>query len=146
MKRSMLWLVMGSVAAMAYVTLRAKSKANVNSKILLQSTASWNDVEYGAYPKGQPELTTVRIAIPAHSALPWHTHSIPNAAYILSGQLTIEERTTGRKATYGEGEAFAESVGDVHRGITGSAPVVAIVTYAGSPGVPLSTPDDDNSA
>src|ERR1035437_9617856 len=44
------------------------------------------------YPQGQPELTTVRITIPAHSSLPSHTHDMPNAAYLLSGHLTVEER------------------------------------------------------
>jgi quercetin dioxygenase-like cupin family protein len=119
----------------------AETKARSETEILLQRTSSWNDVAYTAYPKGQPQLTTMRITIPAYSALPWHTHAIPNAAYIISGQLTVEERATGRKATYHAGEAFAESVGEVHRGFTGSAPAVIIVFYAGSPGVPLSSPE-----
>jgi quercetin dioxygenase-like cupin family protein len=63
--------------------------------MLLQRTASWNDVRYKAYPTGQPQLTTVRITIPAHSALPWHTHAMPNAAYLLSGHLTVDDRAQG---------------------------------------------------
>jgi hypothetical protein len=47
---------------------------------------------YKSYPQGQPELTTVRIVIPADSSLPWHTHDMPKAAYLLSGQLTVGPR------------------------------------------------------
>ena len=106
--------------------------AGAQTEVLLKRTASWNDVPYVAYPQGQPELKTVRITIPAHSSLPWHTHDMPNAAYLLSGHLTVEERDTGRTATYHAGEAFAESVHNVHRGVTDSEPAVVIVTYAGT--------------
>lgn len=118
------------------------ARATPETKVLLKGSASWNDVAYKSYPQGQPELTTVRIVIPAHSSLPWHTHDMPNAAYLLSGELTVEERDTGRTATYHAGEAFAESVGSVHRGITGSEPAIVIVTYAGTSGQRLSVPAD----
>lgn len=110
------------------------------TNVLLKRTASWNDVPYRDYPRGQPQLTTLKITIPAHSSLPWHTHEVPNAAYLLSGHLTVEERDTGRTATYQAGEAFAESVGNVHRGFTDSEPAVVIVTYAGTAVQPLSVP------
>ncbi|RYD25586.1 MAG: cupin, partial [Lysobacteraceae bacterium] len=61
------------------------------STVLIKTTSSWNDVRYDHYPSGQPELTTVRMTIPAHAKLPWHSHLMPNIAYILSGQLTVEE-------------------------------------------------------
>lgn len=110
------------------------------SIVLIKTTSSWNDVRYDGYPLGQPELTTVRMKIPAHATLPWHRHLMPNIAYILSGQLTVEERATGRTATYHAGQAFAESVGSVHRGVAGDAAVEVVVTYAGSLGQPLSVP------
>jgi quercetin dioxygenase-like cupin family protein len=113
--------------------------------LLLQRTASWNDVPFAAYPQGQPELTTVRMTIPPHSSLPWHTHDMPNVAYLLSGRLTVEERDTGRSATYRAGEAFAESVHNVHRGVTDSEPAEVIVTYTGTPGQRLSVPQEGDS-
>jgi len=112
----------------------------MTSIVLIKTTSSWNDVWYDSYPFGQPELTTVRMTIPAHATLPWHSHLMPNIAYILSGQLTVEERTTGRTATYHARQAFAESVGSVHRGVAGDAPVEVVVTYAGTQGQPLSVP------
>jgi quercetin dioxygenase-like cupin family protein len=108
------------------------------STVLIKTTSSWNDERYVCYPAGQPELTTVRMTIPAGAKLPWHSHLMPNIAYIVSGQLTVEEKATGRIATYYAGEAFAESVDSVHRGVAGSEPVEVIVTYAGSKGQPLS--------
>jgi quercetin dioxygenase-like cupin family protein len=110
------------------------------SIVLIKTTSSWNDVRYEGYPVGQPELTTVRMTIPANAKLPWHSHLMPNIAYILSGELTVEERATGRTATYHAGQAFAESVGSVHRGVAGDEPVDVVVTYAGSQGQPLSVP------
>ena len=79
----------------------------------------------------------MKMTAPANSKLHWHKHPMPNTAYIVSGQLTIEERGTGRKASYRAGQAFAESVDNVHRGVTGNEPVVVIVTYAGSQGQPV---------
>ena len=112
---------------------------------LAKRTSSWNDVPYQEYPSGTPELTVMKITIPAHSALPWHTHVMPNAAYVLSGALTVEDRVTGRTQRYVAGTAFTESVGSVHRGSTGAEAAVVIVTYAGVPGAPLSTPVDPES-
>ncbi|WP_139211316.1 hypothetical protein [Azotobacter beijerinckii] len=59
------------------------------------------------------------MTIPADTTLPWHTHPMPNAADILSGQITVEERATGRKRVIRAGQAFNESVDYVHRGHTG---------------------------
>ncbi|WP_083217171.1 cupin domain-containing protein [Sphingobium sp. RAC03] len=111
-----------------------------STTLLLEATSSWNDVKYSAYPSGRPKLTTVRMTIPANSKLHWHKHLMPNAAYIVSGELKVEERETGRTATYHAGQAFAESIDNVHRGVTGKEPVVAIVAYAGAEGQALSVP------
>jgi quercetin dioxygenase-like cupin family protein len=139
-KRPAMVVAVGIVMLCGVSALLARKPATPETIVLLKRTASWNNVPYTAYPKGQPELTTVRITIPAHSSLPWHTHDMPNTAYLLSGHLTVEERDTGRKATYRAGEAFAESVGNVHRGVTGNEPAVVIVTYAGTRGQRLSVP------
>jgi quercetin dioxygenase-like cupin family protein len=81
------------------------------------------------------------MTIPAHSALPWHTHAAPNAGYILSGHLTLEDHDSGHKQTFRAGQAFTEQVGPVHRGFTDDAPCQVVLMYAGTPGMPLSTPE-----
>jgi len=121
----------------------ALATADMRNEIILQRTLSWNGIPYRAYPSGTPELTVKRMTIPPHSALPWHRHSAPNAAYVLSGHLIVEDRATGLAQTYRAGQAFAESVDDVHRGRTDNEEAVVIVTYAGVPGMPLSIPEGE---
>lgn len=82
----------------------------------------------------------MKMRFEAHTTLPWHTHPMPNAAYIISGSLTIEDKETGETHVIKAGEAFNESVDDVHRGYTTDEPVEVIVTYAGVEGQPLSVP------
>ncbi|MDE1155637.1 MAG: cupin domain-containing protein [Acidobacteriaceae bacterium] len=109
-------------------------------QILLQQQQSWNGKPYTSYPAGQPELTMIKLTIAPHSKLPWHTHPFPNAGYVLSGTLTLHDRATGKTHVFHQGEAFAESVEDEHRGESGDTPTVLIITYAGIAGVPTSTP------
>jgi quercetin dioxygenase-like cupin family protein len=116
------------------------SGGGVETVVVLQRSASWNEVPYKSYPSGTPELTLKRMTIPPRTALPWHTHPVPNVAYIVSGHLTVEDRATGKSAIYRAGEAFAESVDQVHRGRTDDEAAVVLVTYAGAPGVTLSQP------
>lgn len=63
---------------------------------MLQTTASWNGVRYERYPDGTPQLSVLRFSLPPHSSLPWHTHAVPDAAFVVEGELTLEERDTGR--------------------------------------------------
>lgn len=115
------------------------------SETLVKSEASWNGKRYEKYPEGVPQLTVVRMTIPARTSLPWHTHPMPNAAYILAGQMTVEELTTGHTRTFSAGEAFPESVNDTHRGTTGDEETVVIITYATVAGLPLSVATADNA-
>jgi quercetin dioxygenase-like cupin family protein len=109
----------------------------VKAETLIQSTTSWDGAPYTTYPKGQPQLSVLKVTIPAHTAMPWHSHPTPNAGYILSGELTIETRD-GVKKHFVAGQAVTETVHTVHRGVTGAKPAVLIVFYAGIPGMPLS--------
>jgi hypothetical protein len=63
----------------------------VRSKTLLRSSSSWDGVEYKAHASGSPELTVLRITIPPHQQPRWHIHSIPNAGFVVSGEITVEE-------------------------------------------------------
>ncbi|HVV69044.1 MAG TPA: cupin domain-containing protein [Gammaproteobacteria bacterium] len=109
---------------------------NTFSKVLLQSDHSWDGTKYPAYPTSQPEITVVKIHIPAHTALPWHTHPIINAAYVLSGTLYVETKDGSLHRTLKSGDVLAEMVNKVHRGYTTDQPVDLIVFYAGTPGTP----------
>jgi quercetin dioxygenase-like cupin family protein len=124
----------------AYAQAGADKVAAAQREVLLQADHSWNGVPYTQYPTGRPELTMLKLTIAAHSRLPWHTHPFPNAAYVLSGTLTVHDKVSGKTRVFHQGEAFAETVNDIHRGETGDEPVVLLVTYSGTPGVPTSIP------
>jgi len=62
---------------------------------------------------------------------------MPSAAYIVAGELTIERRRDGKKQRFSAGQAVSETVDTFHRGVAGSEPLVLIVFYAGSAGMPL---------
>src|SRR5450432_3638545 len=114
--------------------------ASGQRETLLQTTQSWNGKPYTHYPAGQPQLTTIRVTIAPHTALPWHTHPFPNVVYVLSGTLTLHDQTSGKTQVVHQGEAVGESVDDIHRGESGNEPTVLLITYAGTPGVPTSIP------
>jgi hypothetical protein len=86
----------GTVAMLAGACLTAiiaqndpKTVASGQREILLQADQSWNGKRYTHYPTGQPQLTTIKMTIAPHTALPWHTHPFPNVVYVLSGSLTL---------------------------------------------------------
>jgi quercetin dioxygenase-like cupin family protein len=115
-----------------------QSVQSVQMETLLRSGTSWDGTPYTAYPQGAPELTVLKITIPPHSSLPWHTHPMPNAAYVLSGELTVEKKENGEKKVLTAGQVLPEMVDALHRGTTGDLPVVLIVFYAGIKDMPLS--------
>jgi len=139
--------IAGITAIIAGVSLTAilaqsgpQNVASGRREILLQSTQSWNGKPYTHYPSGQPQLTTIKLTIAPHTALPWHTHPYPNVVYVLSGSLTLRDKASGKTLVVHQGQAVGESVDDVHRGESGDEPTVLLITYAGAPGVPTSIP------
>lgn len=131
-----LLLALVPLALLACTTPSAPT--GIERSLLLQSSTSWDGTRYAHYPSTAPELSLLKLKIPANTELQWHTHPIPNAAYILAGELTIESRDSGQTRRYKQGEALAEMVNITHRGKTGDEPVELIVFYAGSQGIPLS--------
>ncbi|MEI9977066.1 MAG: cupin domain-containing protein [Ignavibacteriota bacterium] len=109
----------------------------IHSETLSQTTTSWDGAAYKDYPATQPQLTVLKITIPPHTTMKWHTHPIPNAAYLLSGAVTVETRN-GAVRHFVAGQVIPETVNTLHRGITGDEAAVLIVFYAGTPGTPLS--------
>ena len=133
--------VVAAIALASFLPCIAAAAENESSAIqvqtLTQSTSSWDGTPYKAYPAGQPQITILKFTIPPHTTMKWHSHPLPNAAYILSGDLTIEKKD-GTKQHFVAGQALTETVDSVHRGITGAASAVLIVFYPGTPGLPLS--------
>ena len=114
---------------------------SVASEILVQTQASWDGGPYPAYLPKTPELSVVRFTMEPHAELPWHTHQVLNAAYIISGSITIEKKDGTRKH-FKAGEVIAETINSIHRGLVGDQHTTIVTFYAGLPGVPLSQPQD----
>jgi len=108
----------------------------VRSETLLRSTTSWDGERYKSYPPGQPELSILKITVPPHTKLEWHSHPVPSAAYVVAGELTLERRKDGKKQHFTAGQALSETVDTLHRGVTGDEPVVLVVFYAGNSSTP----------
>lgn len=109
----------------------------VHAETLLRTGSSWDGEPYKSYPPGQPELSMLKITLAPHTQLEWHSHPMPSAAYIVSGELTLERQKDGKKQHFTAGQAVSETVDTFHRGVAGNEPVVLIVFYAGSPGLSL---------
>jgi quercetin dioxygenase-like cupin family protein len=62
------------------------------------------------------------------ATLPVHKHPYPRYAYVLSGDLRVTNRETGRSDTYKTGDFILESVGQWHTGTNiGDEPVKLLV-------------------
>ncbi|EMH4163749.1 cupin domain-containing protein [Pluralibacter gergoviae] len=120
---------------------RADDAPSTKVEKLLETQQSWDGAYYKAYPRGVPQLTVLKITIAPGAALAWHKHPIPSAAYIQSGELTIEKKATGEKKVYHAGEVLAETVDTIHRGTSGKDGATLIVFYPGQKGIPLSIPE-----
>lgn len=112
--------------------------AGVISEILIQTEQSWDGITYPPYVPGTPEITVLKITIDPFTRVPWHEHAIPCAGYLLSGCLTVERKSDGRKHQLNAGEVLPEMVNAVHCGYTHREGAVVIVFYAGKKGIPLS--------
>ena len=120
----------GAAISTAFAQSGSQKVATAQREILVQTTQSWNGKAYTHYPTGQPQLTTIKMTIAPHTALPWHSHPFPNSVYVLSGTLTLHDRDSGKTLVVHQGQAVGESVDDVHRGESGDEPTVLLITYA----------------
>ncbi|SFD63470.1 cupin domain-containing protein [Pseudoalteromonas denitrificans] len=131
-----------TVLIVTFIVSNSVLAHDVKSRDLLvekmtQSSKSWNKNTLPAYPKGQPEVTILRITIAPHTKLDWHKHPVINAAVLLKGQLDVhtEDKKTQHLVA---GDTLIEVVNTWHYGINnGDEAAELIVFYAGIKGSPL---------
>ncbi|MFP3801623.1 cupin domain-containing protein [Paraburkholderia sp. SIMBA_027] len=109
---------------------------------LIHTSRSWDGAIYQAWPQGTPLIDVQRVHVPAHTILPWHSHGVVNAVYLLSGSLTVEKRNGESRTTFKAGQVIADTVGTVHHGYTTDEPAEMIVFFSGAEGLPLRTLDN----
>ncbi len=113
------------------------SETSTVSKELAKTTRSWDGALLPEYPKGQPEITILRISIPPGTRLDTHTHPVINAGVLVTGQLTVVT-TDGKTLHLRAGDPIVEVVNTWHCGVNeGNVPAEIIVIYAGIVGTPI---------
>jgi len=104
---------------------------------LAKSSSSWDGGALPAYPQGKPEVTILRIKIPAGAKLEMHHHPVINAGVLLAGELTVvtEDNKTLHLKT---GDSIVEIVNKKHYGKNeGTDTAEIIVFYAGEVNKPI---------
>ena len=105
--------------------------ASISVKELVRTSKSWDGKSLVPYPQGQPEITILRISIPAGARLETHSHPVINAGVLVSGQLTVKT-TDGKVLRLKAGDPIVEVVNTPHYGINeGTVPAEIVVFYAG---------------
>ncbi len=110
---------------------------SVSVEVLTKTGASWNGENLPAYPTGKPEITILRITIPAGMSLPRHEHPVINAGVLIKGELTVVT-DDGKRLHLKSGDSIVEVVNRWHYGVNeGNKPAEIIVFYAGKQGSPI---------
>ena len=120
------------------VAVSLVNAADVESNVLVKSSASWDGTPLPAYPKEAPEITVLKITIPPHSKLAVHEHPIINVGYLVKGELKVVGENNQSK-TLKAGDALIEMVHQWHYGEnTSDEAAEIVVVYAGTKESPLS--------
>ncbi len=106
-------------------------------KQLAKSTKSWDGEYLPYYLDGQPEVTILRIQIPAGAKLDMHYHPVINAGVLLKGELTVIAED-GKQLHLTTGDSIVELVNKKHYGKNeGTETAEIIVFYAGIENKPI---------
>ncbi|MFA6011516.1 MAG: cupin domain-containing protein [Desulfobacteraceae bacterium] len=129
-------IILQTGCGMARVSPKA-SESSLVVKELVKTTRSWDGILLPAYPQGDPQITILRITIPAGARLETHSHPVINAGVLISGQLTVVT-TEGKTLNLKAGDPIVEVVNTLHYGMNqGKDSAEIIVFYAGSVESPI---------
>jgi quercetin dioxygenase-like cupin family protein len=115
---------------------------------VLKTRSTWNGAQIEYFETKCPEVEAVIVDIPANASTPIHLHPVNNYAYILEGQVTVQEGdlvngklVVRKSSTFTKGQAFAEVVNTWHVGTAGAAGVKILVWYTTAMGYPYTVTD-----
>lgn len=112
----------------------------IKSRLLTETTTSWDGTPLPPYPDRQPQVTIKEFIFSPHCTTEWHSHDVINTGYVLEGELTIVCRD-GLERTFRAAEPIVECVGTIHRGENRTdTPTRIVMFYAAAPDLPLSKP------
>lgn len=111
--------------------------ASPSAITLIESELSWNGDSLPNYPRSKPQISILKITIPAHSELPLHFHPVINAGVLLTGELFVIDEE-GNELILKAGDPIVEVVNKKHMGRnTGDVDAEIIVFYAGTSGMKI---------
>ncbi len=85
-----------------------------------------------SYPRGTAKIISAIVTLQPGERTGVHKHGVPTYGYILSGAVTVDYGTHGKR-TYRAGTAFMEAMDVWHDGINdGPAPCRILVVFMGS--------------
>ena len=109
-----------------------------NSETLIQTDSHWNKQAIKPVHIEHPQITMLRITIPAGEKLAMHKHPILNIGYLTKGELTVRS-DKGDVLVLKPGDPIVELVDTWHYGeSTGKGDAEIVVTYVGEKGDDLS--------
>lgn len=109
-----------------------------NSETIIQTDSHWNKQAIKPIHIEHPQVTILRITIPAGEKLSMHKHPILNIGYLTKGELTVRSEDGGILVLH-PGDPIVELVDIWHYGeSTGSEDAEIVVTYVGDKEDPLS--------
>ena len=109
-----------------------------NSETVIQTDSHWNKQAIKPIHIDNPQVTMLRITIPAGEKLAMHKHPILNIGYLTKGELTVRSEN-GDELVLHPGDPIVELVDIWHYGeSTGAEDAEIVVTYVGDKEDPLS--------
>ena len=122
--------------------LAVETDVDTTVETLQKTSTSWDNEPLPCYAQGTPEITILRITIPAGAQLPMHKHPVINAGILVTGQLTVVTEN-GKTLHLKAGDTLVEVVDKWHYGKNeGNTPAEIIVFYAGAQDMPRTTRHD----
>lgn len=107
------------------------------SQLLIRSQQSWDGEKLPNYKVGQPEITILKVIIPAGARLKMHYHPVINAGVLLKGELKVVTKE-GKSLLLRAGDPIVEVVNTLHYGVNeGNEDAEIVVFYAGIAGEPI---------
>lgn len=102
-----------------------------NSETIIQTEVHWNKQAIKPIHIEHPQITMLKITIPAGEKLAMHKHPILNIGYLTKGELTVRSENDD-VLVLKPGDPIVELVGVWHYGeSTGSEDAEIVVTYVG---------------
>ncbi len=103
----------------------------ISSETLIQTGTHWNKQAIKPIHIECPQITMLRITVPAGKKLAMHKHPILNIGYLTKGELTVRSED-GNVLVLKPGDPIVELVDAWHYGeSTGTDDAEIVVTYVG---------------